>query len=257
MKKTVKLLVILCTVYSVSAKNPIATGVLDTTVVSNENIVYKVVEDKENFHISISTKDNDIIMSMLRMGVTVFFDVKGKKKEDVYIKYPLKPIRLGSKRDEEDVPSKGFKTLEEEKRSKQYIAKLIEKDLPQEAEYHHFDSQEEFHILLNSLNASISYTYNEENGLLEYRLKIPKNRISSSSKEDFSKLVIGVKTNKKEQTRPKADNRSKSNTRGGRPSSGGRGDGGGRGKRSNGANLDNQNMQDALKTIDFWFTVSL
>lgn len=251
MKKIVSLLIIVCSIYSVNARNPKTTVVTDTTVVFNENVTYKVAQDKQNLHLSISTTDNEIIMAMLRLGVTVYFDVKGKDNEDVYIKYPLEPAK--PKFNKEEASIDGFQTLEEEKKRKQHIASLIENDLPKEAEYSYFDSQQQFHILLNSLDASIAYTYNEEKGLLEYRIKIPKNRVSANPKEDFSKLAIGVKTGKLKGVKPKRDDLSRgsgSNMRGGGSSSGGRGG------QNNGEMPEGQNKQQAMAGIDFWFSTS-
>jgi uncharacterized membrane protein YgcG len=260
MKKIVSLLIIVCSIYSVSAKKLKTTVVTDTTVVFNESVTYKVAQDKQNLHISISTADNDMIMTMLRLGITVFFDVKGKENEDVYIKYPLEPAIPKFNREEASID--GFQTLEEEKKRKQQIATFIENDLPKEAEYKYYDSQQQFHILLNSLDATIAYTFIEEKGLLEYRIKIPKNRISANSKEDFSKLAIGVKTGKLKDLKSKRDDRSKgsgSNMRGGGSSSGGRGGrsggSGGRGGQNNGEMPEGQNKQQAMAGIDFWFTV--
>ncbi len=250
MKKTVGLLLLLCTVYSAKAKDFITTVVQDTTVVVNENVVYKVSRDSQNFNVSISTKDNDVIMSMLRLGVSVYFDVKGKEKEDVFVKYPLEPVRPSFNRGEES--SQGLPSLEDEQKIKEHIAKLVDEDLPLEAMYHYFDNEEQFHVLLNSLDASVSYTYDKGKGLLKYQLKIPKYKISPNSKEDFSKLIIGVKSNKMPEKRQKVNNGSQSNGRGGGPPSGGRG-GGGRGGKGGGERPGGQNSQQAMKTLDFWF----
>ncbi|RMA64330.1 hypothetical protein [Ulvibacter antarcticus] len=252
MKKTV-LLLLVCTIYSVSAKNPKTSVVVDTTEVFNESLTYKVVQDNEYLQLSISTKDNDIIMSMLSLGVTVFFDVKGKEKENVYIKYPLEPVKTNFNKGQ--VPLDGFQTSEEETKRRQQIAKLIENDLPQEAAYNYFDSQEQFHILLNSLDTSLSYIYDPQKGLLEYRLKIPKRRISANSKEDFSKLAIGVKTGKLPDHKPKEDDSSRrpeSKKRGGGRPSGGRGGG----RPNNSERPESQNRQSSMATIDFWFMAS-
>ncbi|EDM42860.1 hypothetical protein SCB49_11207 [unidentified eubacterium SCB49] len=248
MKKIIGLL-LLITVYTVNAKNNNATVVQDTTVVVNENVVYKVFKDSQNFNVSISTKDTDVMMSMLRLGISVYFDVKGKEKKDVYVKYPLEPVRPTLGKDQ--VPSQGIPSLEDENLIKQNIARLVEDDLPLEAMYHYFDSEEQFHTLLNALDTSISYEFDKVNGSLEYRLKIPKHKISTSSKEDFSDLLIGVKTNAMPGKRQEANKGSQSGGRGGR-SSGGRGGGGGRG-RQGGGEPGAQSQQPSIKSLDFWF----
>ncbi len=103
------------------------------------------------------------------------------------------------------------------------------------------------------------YTYNEEKGLLEYRIKIPKNRISANLKTDFSKLAIGVKTGKMKDLKSKSDDLSRgsgSNMRGGGSRPGGNGGRGGRGGQNNGEGPEGQHKQQAMAFIDFWFTAS-
>jgi uncharacterized membrane protein YgcG len=250
MKKIVGLLSLLFTVYAVSARNSIITTVQDTTVVFNENVTYSVFEDNQYFNVSISTKDNDVISSMLRLGVSVYFDVKGKEKEDVYVKYPLEPIISSFIRGEES--SQSLPSLEDEQMRKENIAKLVNEELPLEAMYHYFDNEEQFHVLLNSLDASVSYTYNKEEGLLEYQLRIPKYKVSSNPKEDFSQLIIGVKSNKMTNNRQKAESESQPNGKGGGQRSGGS-RGGGRGNRGGGDRTGGQTSQQSTKTLDFWF----
>jgi hypothetical protein len=111
MNKTIGLLLLLSTVYSVNAKDLFTTVVRDTTVVVNENVVYKVFDDSQNFNVSVSTKDTDVIMSMLRLGISIYFDVKGKEKEDVFVKYPLEPVRPSFNKGEET--AQGVPSLEE------------------------------------------------------------------------------------------------------------------------------------------------
>lgn len=255
MREIVSIVLALFTLHSLSAKNTKTTVIQDTTVVSNENIQYKLVQDSENLQLFISTPDAKMSTAMLQRGLTIYFDIKGKEREDVAITYPIEPVRINFKR---EASLDGFPTAEEENKMKHAMALFIEDDLPQEAVYKYYDRQERFHVILNALDAAISYTYNEEKGLLTYHLKIPKYKISSNSKEDFSRLTIGVKTGTMKKSKPKAaddSRKSRSNTRGGGPPSGGR-KGGGRSDPSQGERPEGGNRKSGAASIDFWFKAS-
>jgi len=102
---------------------------------------------------------------------------------------------------------------------------IIEK-LPAEAEYSSFEEKQEFNKDLNSLDIAIENNYTASNELFEFSIKIPKDKITSNTTTDFSKLSIGVVTNKRE------DNVNKERGQGqnqGMRSGGGRGNGAGRG----------------------------
>lgn len=239
----------------VSATSIKTTKILDTTFVANKNVNYKVSEDANNIYLNISTSDMSTMMSMLGAGVIVYFDVKGKQSEDVFVKYPLEPLKPNF--DDEDMAIMGdFDSLEYENMMKQGIDKLIKNYLPEEAEYGYFNSQEQFHILLNTLDITLSYvyTYNENEAELEYHLKIPKHRICKDSKTDFSKLIIGIKTGETSGSRPEhdSDSRPADMHMGGGP--GGRRGGGGPPPRMDD---EDQNDRPSQVTIDFWFDANI
>ena len=148
---------------------------------------------------------------------------------------------------------------------KQRIARIFEKDLPLEAWYSYFSKEEKFNVLLNSLDINVSYNYNRNKGLLEYNLKIPKNKINTDSKKDLRKLTIGVKTIKKKRNqenieRPQSSIGGGSGGRGG-PPSGGQGGGppGGRGSQGGqkGGPPSNEKMKPTAVELDFWFEANL
>ena len=63
--------------------------------------------------------------------------------------------------------------------------------MPKQALYKNYDIENQFHIGLNALDIDLSFSEIERE-TLEYTLRIPKTNISSRSKQDFSKLLIGV-----------------------------------------------------------------
>ncbi|MEO9893889.1 hypothetical protein [Aurantibacter sp.] len=232
----------------------------DTIIIVDENVSYKFNHDLQSVYLNISTADTNTIMSMLHMGVSVFFDVKGKKKQNVYVKYPLEPSRPNSKRGGEEVLGEEIA----DKRSIQ-IKNIIENELPQEAIYSYFEVDEEFHILLNTVGISLGYTYDEATGLLDYSLTIPKNKISDNPKADFNKLMIGIKTNgPEEKSQAERPNISMGGRGGGQRGGGGRqgggqrgggrqGGSGQRGGGQGGSPNDAQNDKPKIETLDFWF----
>lgn len=258
MKYIIISLLLFCSLFTVSATTIIPNKEKDTTIISNNNITYKVAQDDTNLYINISTSDTKAIMSILHFGVTVFFDIKGKKKQTVYVKYPLEPIKPNMKKGVN--LNDDFPTLEDENRIKLSIINTIENELPQEAEYRYFDAKDTFHILLNTQDISLSYNYNIANGLLEYNLKIPKNKINADSKKDLSKLMIGVKTNSIEL---KQINNGKPSVNIGGIGFGGQGGrqggspGGGQGGQRNGSPAAEKNAKPKEAILDFWFKADL
>ncbi|KAG1658329.1 hypothetical protein GQR58_023086 [Nymphon striatum] len=83
------------------------------------------------------------------------------------------------------------------------LKKLWKADYHQFAEYGYYNDTQEFNILLNNLAISVSFTYDEVEGLFEYELKLPKTKINIDSGKDLSKLTIGVKTVKEKKKQNK------------------------------------------------------
>ena len=169
------------------------------TVLTDENVTYTITSDENNIHVNVSTTDEKVMMSMLRLGVTVFFDIKGKKKENVYVKYPSEAMEREKRQGRPDQASQNERpeasSLEEdEAKRKKRIMDILEKDYSQTAAYNYFDDSEEFHILMNTLAIDVAFTYNDAEDVLEYNLTIPKSKINTDSSKDLSKLTIGIET---------------------------------------------------------------
>ena len=161
MKSFVLTAIIGLLVFTASAKSMIYTVEIDT-VLTDENVTYTVTSDEDNVYVNVSTSDEKSMMSMLRLGVTVFFDIKGKKKQNVYVKYPSEPIvrqrqqgrRGGAQRSDE---SEATSFEEEQAKRQKRITDLLENDYSQMAEYKYFKDAEEFNILMNNLDISAAF----------------------------------------------------------------------------------------------------
>ena len=207
-----------CTTYAKTVNIIIA----DTTnVVNNKNITYVVTQDSKNVFISVETDDKKASQALLKEGVTVYFDVKGKKKKNVFVRYPNKLPKPNRQKQQQPQPN-----TEENLPNRE---ELIE-GLPQEAIYSHFNSKREFHILLNDLDTDISLDILKHNRI-KYNLRIPKHRINKDPKKSLEKLSIGVLIGRDQTDRPGNDERpgGQSGGRGGNSQGGGPPGGGGSG----------------------------
>lgn len=199
--------------------NPV---VIDSTVVvDNNNIIYKVVQDPHNFFITVETDDRKTYRTILRDGVTVYFDIKGKRKKNVFVRYPSKAPKPNGRRE-----PRGDRNPEEEEPSREDSME----NLPQEAFYSHFNTEREFHILLNDLDMNVSLDVLQHNRI-KYSLRIPKHQINNNPKKDLSKLTIGVligrdRTNEANNEQRPGGGQSGMQMGGGMPGGGGRSGGG-------------------------------
>lgn len=238
------LIIVLLTLSSLSSfasnKNSFPS---DTTQVSNENVLYKVSQDGSYVFLNISTTDKKTAMSIIRNGLTIYYDIKGKKKKDVYVKYPYsnepRQSRQGSQENNDANPID--------------LNSMIEK-LPAEAEYGSFEEKQAFNKDLNTLDIAIANHYTASSQLFEFSIKIPKAKIASQVNSDFSKLSIGVVANKMEGAVKKE--RGQGQNQGMRSGGGRRGNssGGGRGG-ARGQNEQQSSPTTERATIDFWFDV--
>jgi len=55
-----------------------------------ESIQYAITNDKENIYVSVASNNQVTQMRMLRAGIKIYIDSKGKKRNDVYLSYPFK-----------------------------------------------------------------------------------------------------------------------------------------------------------------------
>ncbi|HDZ06097.1 hypothetical protein LCGC14_0129350 [marine sediment metagenome] len=225
---------------------------------SQDNIVYESTIDDKNVVIKLSTVDQATMLSMLHGGFYVYFDMKGKKKKNVSIQYPINatPPQRPDKNDRDS----NREDRDEEAQKGPDIAVLIEK-LPKTAAYVNFDSEQEFHLDLNNLGVMISYSFDQEAKELSYTLMIPKHNLLSGKSSDLSKLSIGVVSPK---VKTEAKNEGSGISFGGRSQGGGPGGsgggpggqgggsgGGGRGGLQNGP--PNQVQRPEEVSLNFWF----
>lgn len=228
----------------------------NTTTIEDDDIAYEVTEDATNLIVNISTKGQNKMRTMMHFGLTIYFDVKGKKKKDVFVKYPFETP-------EPRLPQAGPPPSKEERQErvkKQPDIQRIIEQLPAEAMYSYFDNVQQFHKDLNSLDISYSWHYYNEDKRLEFVLKIPKHRITTKKITDITNLAIGVTTSKVEPNFKKNGKRPTSSS-GMRQGRGQNRSGGQRGMKV-GGQRPNTNAQQTTKkpnvvTQIFWFDANL
>lgn len=250
MKHSIILILIVIGFSGNAANKYIAT---DTIQKVNANILYKVFSDDTYIYLNVSTTDKKTCMSLIRKGLTVYFDSKGKEKKDVYIKYP---VRIDPKQMQKNTTSSN-----KENNLKDFDVNKIIETLPYDAEYGYFDDTEQFHKALNRLGISLGYKYTVSNELLEFNIKIPKDKISSGKNKSLSKLSIGVISNKPENSPNQSKNQISSGVRN-RGGKGGMRSGtmgrGGIGRNGIGQSNGQRPIFAAEPvSIDFWFDASI
>ncbi|WP_324027149.1 hypothetical protein QSV08_05050 [Maribacter sp. BPC-D8] len=225
---------------------------------SQDNINYNSFIKDGNIHVQLSTVDQATMLTMLHKGFYVYFDVKGKRKKNVSVQYPINIVP--HERPNRNDRNKGNREEQKEEQSGPDIATLLA-EMPKIGEYTNLDYEQEFHLDLNQLGVSITYVYNEENKELQYELVIPKHKIADAN---LSKLSIGIVTPKREkESQDKNSNISFGGGGQGGGSGGGRGGqgrpGGGQGDGGRGGSKGGPPQQEDRPeetTIDIWFKVN-
>lgn len=172
-----------CTV--ATAETIIKPAKLDTTEINIGKMFYSVSEDSTYVYINVRTSEEKTIKSIIRTGLTVYFDLKGKKKKDVFIRYPYVDRSGGSKNKQKSGSGRGNDDSVD-------LYSLIEK-MPSNAQYGFYGEATVFNKDLNAQDIHLGYQTDGER--LEFNLQIPKSKIIRKNRNDFTKLSIGVESN--------------------------------------------------------------
>ena len=218
---------------------------------SDSKVSYAVVNTNEYIHLRLKVRDNTSIMKIVRAGLTVYFDVEGKKKTNVGLNYPIKNAQ-GSRPEMNGKPGK----LENKDKRLQTMVGMI----PTTASFTFFEQNTHFSVLDSTGKFKVQLTVNDNNELL-YDLKVPIKEISKLGIESLTNLSIGVESGELEMpSRPSGGaggNSGPPSGGGGRGSGGGGHGGGGRGDSQGGSPPSGAGGMDTTKKIEFWFKVDL
>lgn len=217
---------------------------------SNSNVLYSVANDNENLYVSLNTSETTSIAKILRTGLSIYFDVNGKKAKDLFVQYPLAQKQKLSKEEMSNPGSSNNSSPNTQ------LTKLLAQ-MSYQAIYHKLSETESFSVLDKNSEIKIvieSVTSSE----ITYHLTIPFNKIAISGKSDLSKLSVGIVSGRFDPPDSSAGAGSGSGQGGGQGSgmSGG-GQGGGQGRGMSGGGQSQGNMSAMTTPIKFWFKVEL
>lgn len=148
---------------------------------ADSQIKYLVSNDDENLHLSFKTTHQPTIAKILRAGLTIYFDKDGKKKKDVFVKYPI-----GSPNDFNQLKGKGSQKAPSDLKSLINATSVA-------AEYNFFDEKKTFTTTHPISNIKLSLTTNDSKELV-YDIIIPFHKIAANGKADLFNLSIGIVT---------------------------------------------------------------
>ncbi|WP_055392643.1 hypothetical protein [Flagellimonas eckloniae] len=236
-----------------------------------DKLSYEALLDGDMVVVKLSSNHRETMMSMLHRGFSVYFDVKGKKKKNVAVKYPAETARPDREQRPEGQtrgqrPERQTTEQNEEEEDKGPDMMEVINKLPRTAEYTFYDMTQDIHLDINAMNIAITYSFIERERILNYELRIPKDAILKDS-QDLSKLTIGIvstKLEEKEGGRPQMS----MNMGGGGRQGGGPGGGGGRGGGSgggmggppsggNGGGSQQQGQRPQPESLNIWFKANL
>ena len=224
-----------------------------------DNLEYSARVEGDYVYVNLSTSDRNSMLSMIRRGFSVYFDLKGKKKKKIAVTYvipPEQPNQRGQRpqggRQNQGLPINQMLSL-----------------MPDKALFTYYNDKVEFQLKSNSLDIALDYSYEESsngtNDKLLYTLKIPVSKIAPNG-EKLNKLSIGIVSNTAPTNRSGVNNQNRNGARqgggqgrsGGVRQGGGQGrsgarQGGGQGGRPNRGQGGNQNQRPQLPTFSLWF----
>ena len=216
---------------------------------SASNVLYSITNDSENLYVRLNTSETASIAKMLKTGLTVYFDVDGKKGKNLSVLYPLaqdQQISLSQ------TPGSGNSTPKIE----------LNKLLPQLSDvitYNNNGVTEHLSAIAadSDIKVSIKSLSKSE---ITYQLTIPFNKITTDDLSSLSNLSIGIVSGRFYPPTTDGNGRPGGGQGSGQGMSGG-GMGGGQGKgrgAGNGGNSQGQGNMSAMTTpIKFWFKVDL
>lgn len=148
---------------------------------ADSQIKYLVSNDDKNLHLSLKTNHQPTIAKILRAGLTIYFDQEGKKKKNVFVKYPME-----SSQDFKQFKGKGGQ------RKGSNLKSLINATSVG-AEYGFFGKKQSFVVTNPNSKIQLSLNTNSEKELV-YDLIIPFEKLAVNGRSDLLNLSIGIVT---------------------------------------------------------------
>lgn len=140
-------------------------------------INWTIANDSTYLFLSLNTNNREIQRMVMFRGITLYLDPSGRKKKDIYLRYPY----LSD-------PAQAFR----ENRS---MADGDQRHRPYHAPTTAYWKKGDDGMLLNSAMIHSEFSYNisiDSLGIMDYQVRIPLNRIEKSGYEDIKELSVGI-----------------------------------------------------------------
>jgi hypothetical protein len=243
----------------------------------DSKIRYQISNDQSYLHIKLNTDEFPTVMKILRSGLKICFDVKGKKNDKEYFQYPLAQNQQFSQRDRSKQGTGQQGQPRQQGQQGQFDLNKLVAQIPHEAIFSRNGETER--ILLSPTSSDIKVSIRAmNNDEIIYDAFIPLSRISKEGLSSLSKLSVGIVAMKNETSTQEGGRSGGGMSGGGRSgggmsgggrsgggmSGGGRSGGGGGGRSggggggmSGGGRSGGMDRSSTAKPLDFWFKLDL
>jgi uncharacterized membrane protein YgcG len=219
---------------------------------------YAVDNDKQNLYLVLNISNSREQMRIMREGMELYIDMKGKKKESHGIEFPVKrdqaanDIMMNFKNDANGNINE--QSSEQKKAMMKAMRAEMALNLTSIKVFGFSEDKSEEQGLIMPGSANVAFGWDSSDAMnIEYR--IPLSFLENSSSADQKEISVGWKLNGFQMS---SHNSSSEYSGGGRHGGGGYGSGGGH--RGNGGggygnhegNSNNQNFESMLKDQIFW-----
>ena len=159
----------------------------DTVFHSERDINFKVYESGSSIVIQFNSENEQLVKLLEQLGLKIYFNEEGKKKEDIYINYPVgSRTEIGLDEDEQ-------KKLQAKRKNQEIDLQMILKQIQDDAEYSYYEEERIFNILLNSLEVKGTIRLDDEE-IIYYKLEVPKRLINPDNPGAVDAFKLGIKS---------------------------------------------------------------
>lgn len=159
----------------------------DTVFHNERNINFKIYENGSSVVVQFYTENTRLVKLLEQLGLKIYFNEEMKKREDIYINYPIGTrTEIGLDEDEQ-------KQLQAKRRNKEIDYNLTLKNIKDDAEYIYNGKERVFNILLNSLEVKGELRL-DDNEILHYKLEVPKKLINPKKPDSVDAFKLGIES---------------------------------------------------------------
>lgn len=187
MKSNYKCLFIALLFFTFSSQANFTIVENDTVFHKEREINFKVYESGNSIIVQFNSENTKIVKLLEQLGLKIYFNEDMKKREDIYINYPV-GTRTEIGLDEEEQ-----KKLQAKRRNKEIDYNLTLKNIQDEAEYVYNEKERIFNILLNSLEVKGEISL-DDNQVVHYKLEVPKKLINPDHPNQVNAFKLGIES---------------------------------------------------------------